>query len=420
MSHDAAKPPPGWKPFKFGNQIPFCEPRVCQGYYSPYYTEKHHAFRRRVREFLEKEILPNREKWIKEGYPLSLHRKAYEAGLQGVIYPKELGGTQPDDYDAFYGLILSDELARDCGGGILGQMAINSMALPPIIRAGTAEMRERVVRPVIQGHKNICLAISEPYAGSDVAGIRTTAVKSADGKHFVVNGTKKWITGGLCADFFTTAVRTDGGISLLLLERGMPGISIRKMETQFDNAHNTTFITLEDVKVPVTNLIGEEDAGFMLLLFNFNAERVTISAGTCRAARMCYQIAFEYAMKRKTFGKTLLQHQVIRAKFAEMAMRIEALQDMLEAVTYQVQCGVPDYKLGGYVAMLKVNASRTFELCAREASQIFGGSAIVREGQGMLIERLYRSVRASAIPGGSEEVLMDFAIRQAATKAAKL
>lgn len=415
----------GQKSETFGCPIPFAEPYWYQGYYSPYYHEGHKKFRAKVREFVEKELKPNVDKWIKEGsYPKELHIKAYEAGIGGILYPKELGGTMPDDFDAFYELILADELARTGGGGVLGQAAINSMALPPIIRAGSDYLKNKVVRDVVQGRKFIALAISEPYAGSDVASIRTTAKKTPDGKYYVVNGLKKWITGGLWADYYTTAVRTGGdgmgGISLLLLERNMPGISVRKMETQFDSAHNTTFIELSDVKVPAEHLIGEENQGFMLIMHNFNHERFVIAAGACRAARMCYEEAFKYALERETFGKKLIQHQIIRFKLAEMARQVEALWDNLERVAYQFSKGVPDHRLGGHCALLKVQASKTFEFCAREASQIFGGNSIIKEGKGKIVERLYRDVRASAIPGGSEEILLDFAIRQAAIKAQRL
>jgi alkylation response protein AidB-like acyl-CoA dehydrogenase len=406
---------------RFGEQIPFCEPQWYQGGFSPYYHEGHVAFRAKVRKFVDEEIRPNVDQWIKSGYPAELHVRAYEAGIVGCIYPPEYGGTRPADFDAFYELIVCDELARVCGGGVLGQAGINSMALPPILLAGSEAMKQKVCRDVITGKKHICLAISEPYAGSDVANIRTTAKREGD--FYIVNGSKKWITGGLMGDYFTTAVRTGddgfGGISLLLLERNMPGIKIRKLETQFDNAHNTTFITLEDVKVPVENLIGEENGGFMLILTNFNHERFVIAAGTCRLARMCYEEAIKYAIERRTFGKRLVDHQIIRYKLAEMVRLIESLQDMVERVAYQFKCGVADFKMGGQCALLKVNASRTFEYCAREASQILGGNSIIKEGKGKLVERMYREVRATAIPGGSEEILLDFTMRQVVSKAVR-
>eukprot|EP01116_Phalansterium_solitarium_P012522 TRINITY_DN288_c1_g1_i2.p2 TRINITY_DN288_c1_g1~~TRINITY_DN288_c1_g1_i2.p2 ORF type:complete len:426 (-),score=189.53 TRINITY_DN288_c1_g1_i2:153-1430(-) len=406
---------------KFGCPIDFAEPYWYQGFHSPYYHDGHRRFRDTVRAFVEQEVKPHVDEWLLTGYPKELHEKAYAAGIQGLIYPKEYGGTRPDDYDAFYELILADELARVGGGHVLGQMAINSMALPPILVAGSDYLKQKVVRDVVTGKKNICLAISEPQAGSDVANLTTTAVKDPSGKFYIVNGTKKWITGGMMGDFFTTAVRTGeqgfGGLSLLLLERSMPGLSVRKMPTQFDTTHSTTMLTLEDVKVPVSNLIGDENAAFGLIVVNFNHERFVIAAATCRLARLCYQEAIEYAIKRHTFGKPLVDHQLIRFKLAEMARQIESLHDMLERVAYQFKCGVADHKLGGQCALLKVQASKTFEFCAREASQIFGGSSIVREGQGKLVERMYREVRATSIPGGSEEILLDFTIRQAVAKA---
>jgi len=289
-------------------------------------------------------------------------------------------------------LICLDEFAR-AGGGVLGQNAINAMALPPILKHGSKYLKDLICKDVVTGKKNIALAISEPSAGSDVANIRTTAVREGD--YYIVNGSKKWITGGLSADYFTLAVRTSDngpfGLSLLLLEKNMPGIKIRKMETQFDSCHNTTFVTLEDVKVPVKNLIGKENQGFLAILVNFNHERFIISVSSIRYARMLYEDSIKYALNRETFGKKLIQHQIIRYKLAEMARQIEACFDMAERVAYAYSRDVPDKDLGGQCALLKVNSTKTFEYCAREASQIFGGSSIVKEGQGKQVERV-RSV----------------------------
>ncbi len=324
-----------------------------------------------------------------------------------------MGGTRPDDFDAFHEVILWDEMARMGGGGVLGQMSINSMALPPIIKYGADWMKDQVVRPVVTGKKNCSLMISEPYAGSDVANIRTTAVRQGD--FYIVSGQKKWITGSLIADYWTCLVRTGGegasGLSFLLLDKNMPGIKIRKMETQFDNTHNTCAVDLDEVKVPVRNLIGQEGMGFMYTMTNFNHERLVIAIGAARNSRMCYQESFHEAMTRKTFGKPLVEHQIIRFKLGEMARQIEALQDHVERIAFQFSNGVPDSALGAQCALLKVQGSKTFEYCAREAVQIFGGSGIVKEGRGILVERLYREVRGLAIPGGSEEILTDLAVR---------
>lgn len=402
--------------------MPYCEPSWYQGNYSPYYHDGHRKYRAKCREFFEARIGPNVEDWIQNGYPKEIHKEMYQAGLTGILYPKEYGGTPPADMDAFYELIFNDEMSRCGGGGILGQLAINSMALPPLIAGGHPDLKELVIGPVVRGEKNICLAISEPSAGSDVGNIQTTARKEGD--FYIVNGAKKWITGGLWGDYFTMAVRTGkpgmGGISLLLVDRNTPGIEIRKMQTMHDNAHNTTFITLDDVKVPAKNLIGPENAGFKLIVRNFNHERFVIGCSTVRQARLCFEQSFKYALTRKTFGKRLVEHQIIRFKFAEMIRQIESLQETAEKVAYQFSKGVPDFEMGAACALLKVNASKTVEFCAREAAQIFGGSAIVKEGKGMLVERIYREVRVVAIPGGSEEILQDLAVRQTIAKAMKL
>jgi len=295
------------------------------------------------------------------------------------------------------------------------------MALPPVVNFGSSYLKEKVIRGVATGTHNIALAISEPTAGSDVANIQCTARREGD--HYIVSGQKKWISGGFRADFFTLACRTGGpglkGISLLLLEKNMPGLKVRKMEKQGNGAHELTFVTLEDVKVPVTHLIGEEGKGFYYIVNNFNHERFVLACQANRMARLCLEEAWKHAVVRKTFGKRLIEHQIIRHKLSEMARQVEATHDMLERTAYAFNNGSAD-RLGGICAMLKVQASMTFEYCAREASQVFGGSSIVKEGRGKVVERLYREVRATAIPGGSEEILRDLSIKQAIRTAAKL
>ena len=312
---------------------------------------------------------------------------------------------------------------------------------------GGKHLQDKVVKDCLQGRKFICLAITEPYAGSDVAGLRTTAVKDPSGKFYVVNGEKKWITNGVFCDFFTVAVRTGGegagGISLLLLERGMKGLETKQMKCMGVWPSGTTYITMEDVHVPVENLIGAENQGFKYIMYNFNHERWALTIQASRFSRVCLEEAFKYSMKRKTFGKTLLEHPVIRAKIAEMARQVECTHAQLENITYQMctmskkdameklgacwaccaRCGCAPPPLppprdshpffpGGATALLKAQSTKTFEFCAREAAQIFGGASYVRGGQGEKVERLYREVRAYAIPGGSEEIMLDLAVRQ--------
>eukprot|EP01061_Rhynchopus_euleeides_P026851 TRINITY_DN43721_c0_g1_i1.p2 TRINITY_DN43721_c0_g1~~TRINITY_DN43721_c0_g1_i1.p2 ORF type:complete len:415 (+),score=199.95 TRINITY_DN43721_c0_g1_i1:68-1312(+) len=399
---------------EFGSQLPGTEPAWYQGIPTPYYTADHVAYRAKVRDFVETRLKPNVDEWIKTGYPLDLHVEAVQKGV--LRRPKSLGGS--DEWDSFYELIMLDEMARTGGGYVLGQLGIDSMALPPIVNYGTPKQKALIVQDVLDGKKHICLAISEPGAGSDVSNIQTRAVDKGD--HYEVTGFKKWITGGMFGDYFTTLVRTGGqgmgGLSLLMIDKNLPGISIRKMETQFDSSHHTTFITFDKVPVPKDMLIGRENHAFRYIMYNFNHERFVIACQTGRASRVCYEEAFRYAMQRKTFGKRLIEHQIIRFKLAEMLRQIEAQHDSVEKAAFAFSSGIPDHALGVQCALLKVNGTKVLEYCAREASQIFGGSAVVREGKGKIVERLYRDVRSNAIPGGSEEVLLDFAIRQAAAK----
>jgi len=283
-------------------------------------------------------------------------------------------------------------------------------------------MKKRVASECLRGEKIICLAITEPYAGSDVANLRCEAKLSEDGKYYTVNGEKKWITNGVFADYFTVAVRTGDtesgmfGLSMLLIERTMPGVSTRQMNCSGVWPSGTAYVTFEDVKVPVENLIGNENEGFKSILSNFNHERWAIVVQCTRFARVCFEEAFKYAHKRKAFGKRLVDQPVIRNKLAHMARQIEATQSWLELVTFQMT-RLP-YKqqaqlLGGPIALLKAQATQTFDYCAKEATQIFGGLAYTRGGQGEKVERLYREVRAYSIPGGSEEIMLDLGIRQA-------
>jgi len=287
------------------------------------------------------------------------------------------------------------------------------------LKFGPKALKDKVAKPCLTGEKVICLAITEPYAGSDVQNIQTVAKKTPDGKHYIVNGEKKWITNGTFADFFTVAVRTGGeglkGISLLLVERG-PGVTTRQMQCSGVWPSGTAYVQLEDVKVPVENLIGKENDGFRCIMHNFNHERWSMCVALGRFCRVCYEESFKYSHKRKTFGKLLIEHPVIRLKLANMARQVEALQAWIEYVTFQMTTmsyNEQAEKLAGPIALLKAQGTTTFEFCAREASQIFGGLSYTRGGQGGKIERLYREVRAYAIPGGSEEIMLDLGIRQA-------
>jgi alkylation response protein AidB-like acyl-CoA dehydrogenase/predicted heme/steroid binding protein len=421
--------------FAFGDQIPYCDPSWYQEWHSPYYNDSHRRFREAMRAFVEKEIMPYVDEWDDaRAIPKDLAHKCFKAGwlplAAATSWPTEwvgdhiTGGIKPEELDTFHNLIMVDELSR-CGSGgvvwgICGGLAIG---LPPLLHFASQQLKERVVPDVLMGKKVICLCVTEPSGGSDVANLTTTARKTADGKHYIVNGEKKWITNGTFADYFTVAVRTGDegmmGISMLLLERGMPGLKTRAMKCSGMWGSGTAYVTFEDVLVPVENIIGDENQGFMSIMYNFNHERSGFVAQATRFARVCYEDSFRYAMKRKTFGKRLVDHQAIRQKLANMARQIEALQAQMEYMGFQAN-KMSHFealtKLAGPLALLKAQSSQVFEYCAREAAQIFGGLSYTCGGQGARVERLYREVRAYAIPGGSEEIMLDLGMRMAVKK----
>ncbi|CAB4467123.1 unnamed protein product [Rhizophagus irregularis] len=415
----------------FGDLVPFGDPYWYQDFYSPYYNDSHRRVRAAVRKFVETEIMPYAYEWDEaKRIPQELFIKAGKAGILpgvcGAPWPvkhtdiKPIAGVSVEEYDNFHEFVICDELGRCGSGGVLwGLCGGLTIGLPPVLKFGSEELQRRIAPGCLNGTKNICLAITEPYAGSDVANLKTEAKLSDDGQYYIVNGEKKWITNGIFSDYFTVAVRTGGpgmgGVSLLLIEKDMPGVKTRQMLCSGVWASGTTYITFEDVKVPRSNLIGKENGGFKCIMHNFNHERMSLAIQANRFARVCYEEAMKYAHKRKTFGKKLVEHDVIRNKLAHMARKIEATHAWMESLIYQttkLPANEAMTLLGGPIALLKAQSTQTFEYCAREATQIFGGLAYSRGGQAEKVERLYREVRAYAIPGGSEEIMLDLGIRQ--------
>lgn len=418
----------------FGDLVPYADPSWYQTYHSPYYNETHVALRAEVREWVETVLEPNVTEWdeakqVPEDIYRQMGQRGYLAGLMGLAeFPSHLAkyrckSVPPEKWDAFHEMIITDEMCRTGSGGLVWNLIGGfGIGCPPVIRYCQPQVVERILPDILAGEKRICLAITEPDAGSDVANLTCEAKLTEDGKHYIVNGEKKWITNGVWCDYFTTAVRTgsaeDGakGVSLLLIERSMGGVSTRRMDCQGVWSSGTTYVSFEDVKVPVENLVGKPNKGFQVIMTNFNHERMGIVIQAVRFSRVCYEQALKYSKKRETFGQKLYQHPVIRLKLAHMARQIEASYNWMENLIYQslhMQEEEAMLKLGGAIAGLKAQSTQTFEFCAREASQIFGGLSYSRGGQGAKVERLYRDVRAYAIPGGSEEIMLDLSIRQA-------
>jgi acyl-CoA dehydrogenase len=373
---------------------------------SPFYTAEHEAWRAVVRRFVENEIEPHAHEWDEAGeFPRELYVKAAAIGLLGLGFPEEYGGTPADQ---FMKIVTSQELARAGAGGINASLMSHTIGSPPIARAARPQVRARVLPEVLSGKKISALAITEPGGGSDVANLRTKAHR--DGDRYIVNGEKTFITSGMRADYLTVAVRTGGegasGVSLLLIEGDTPGLSRTKLKKMGWWASDTATLHFDDCRVPVTNLIGEEGQGFKLIMHNFNSERMGMAASCTAYARVCVDEAIAYAKERKTFGKPISQHQVIRHKLVDMAQRVAASQAMLEMLAWRLTQGESPV---AEICMMKNQATQTMAWCASEAVQIFGGAGFMR---GIKVERIYREVKVNAIGGGTEEIMKDLASRQ--------
>jgi acyl-CoA dehydrogenase len=284
----------------------------------------------------------------------------------------------------------------------------HGIGTPPIVALGSAELRNRLVPPTLRGEKIAALAITEPSGGSDVASIRTTARR--DGDSYVVNGSKTFITSGMRADYVTTAVRTGGegmgGISLLVIEADTPGFKRTPLKKMGWWASDTATLYFDDARVPAGNLIGEENQGFMGIMLNFNRERLGLASNAYAFSKVCIAESTEWAKQRTTFGKPLIEHQVIRHKIVDMAMRVEATRAFLESVAWRVKQGDSPV---AELCMLKNQATQTLEYCAKEAVQILGGAGFIR---GSNSERIYRETKVLAIGGGAVEIMKDLAARQ--------
>ena len=413
---------------------PFAEHSASRGWSSPFFGKSHLQLRVAVRKFFDEKIRPDAEAMEEAGTDPSREMfmqmgaagvLAARIGVAAIPWIKKLklalpGGVEPEQLDYFHEQIAHEELAflgfPGLGDGLATGLVIG---LPPVIHFARRELQERVVPECLRGDKIICLAISEPQAGSDVAGLVTRGVKSADGKHWIVNGQKKWITNGSFSDYFVTAVRTGksgaGGISLMLIERG-PGVKTQKIKTSYSPSAGTATVFFDDALVPVENVLGKENEGFKCIMANFNHERWLIAVIAQNYMRLAVADCYRWAMQRKVFGKRLIEQPVIRFKLAQMTAGVESCQAWLDSITYQMNVmsyGDQTKHLGGPIALLKFQVTRTSQMVSDNACQIFGGRGITRTGMGQFVERNARSFKFPAIYGGSEEILADLAIRQA-------
>jgi len=375
----------------------------------PALTAEHDALRDSMRRFVAREIMPHAAAWDEaEEFPRDLYGKAAAAGLLGIGFPEEYGGTPAD---LFTHVILSEEIARAGVGGVHAGLFSHQIGAPPVARAGSFELKARVLPPVLTGEKISALAITEPGGGSDVANLSTRARR--EGGDYVVNGEKTFITSGMRADFYTVAVRTGGpgasGVSLLLIEREREGFSRTPLKKMGWWCSDTATLHFDNVRVPAGNLIGEENAGFRIIMHNFNAERLGMAAAAVGFAQACLDEAVEWARERKTFGRRLVEHQAIRHKLIEMQTRVHAARALVYDTCWKLEQAPRDPRFVAQLAMTKNLAARVMQFCAGEAVQTLGGAGFIR---GTRSERIYREAKVFAIGGGAEEVMKDLAAKQ--------
>jgi len=373
---------------------------------SLFFSAEHETFREQVRRFARKEIAPYVEEWDEAGeIPRSLYLKAAQAGILGLGFPEEWGGFPGD---RFHAIVIQQELARGGAGGVVAALLSHTISMPVLVREGPRELQERVLPSVLSGVSIAALACTEPSGGSDVAAIRTIARR--EGEHYILNGEKTFISSGMRADFFVVVARTGGeginGLSLLLVDGNAEGLSRAPLKKTGWLSSDTATLYFDQVRVPLSNLIGAENRGFHALAQNFNDERLGMAASSIAFARLAYEEALAWAQIRVTFGKPLINHQVICHKLVDMLQAVSASQAYLEKTAWHMDRGddvVAD------VCMLKNQATRTLAHCASEAVQILGGAGYLR---GSNIERIYREVKVNAIGGGTEEIMKELAARQ--------
>ncbi|KAF9885684.1 hypothetical protein FE257_012666 [Aspergillus nanangensis] len=416
--------------------IPFSEPPYLSGLPSPFHRETHLRWQKACREFVDENLHQHAMEWEREEtVPEDVFRKFAAANMLIPSLPAPLpvewlkrlgvhdvlGTVKVEDWDSIHTAIYTDEMTRSGLLGPSGSLTTGmAFGVPPIIKYGSPQLQERFLPDLLLGRERTCIAITEPGGGSDVANISTTAVKSPDGKFYIINGSKKWITNGIWAKYSTMAVRTSNagpnGLSLMVVPlANHPGVTMRRLKVAGQISAGTTYIELDDVKVPVENLIGAEGMGMKYIMTNFNHERLNICVSATRQARVALSAAFAYVMKREAFGKTLIEQPVVRHRLAKAGALLESQSAWVDQFVYEMtrlSKAEADEKLGGLTALCKAQSGMVLDECARCAVLLFGGNGFTRTGQGEIAERIYREVPGVRIPGGSEDVLLDLAVRQ--------
>ena len=380
-----------------------------------FWTDEQRALRESARAFVRREVLPHLQEWEDAcEVPRELHRSAAKQGFLGLGVPEEKGGSGGTFLDA---LALTEAMAEaGASSGLLAALFTSGIALPHILEAGSADLVDRFVRPTLAGETIGSLAITEPGGGSDVANIRTTALRDPStgsgrgGDVFVVNGSKTFITSGVRADFVTTAVRTGGpgygGVSLLVVEKGAPGFEVtRSLQKMGWHCSDTAELSFTDVRVPAANLVGEENGGFVLIAQQFVTERLALAVHGYGIAARALDLTVAYAKQRETFGKPLAARQVVQHKLVEMHRKVDVARTYTREIARRFVAGENPL---AEALQAKAFAVEACSFVVDQAVQIHGGTGYMH---GIEVERAYRDARILGIGGGATEVLNDLTAR---------
>jgi acyl-CoA dehydrogenase len=365
------------------------------------------ALRKTVRAFTEREIVPYLDEWEQAGeVPRDLHAAAAKIGLLGVGFPEDVGGAGGDYTD----VVAMTEAFCEAGAssGLLAALFTSGIAVPHMAAVGDPALVDRFVRPTLAGEMIGALGVTEPDGGSDVASIRTRARR--DGDHYVVNGTKTFITSGVRADFVTTAVRTGepghGGISLLVIETGTPGFTVsRRLHKMGWLCSDTAELFFDEVRVPAANLVGEENGGFVLLMRQFVTERLGLAVHAYGIAQRCLDLTLDYVRTRETFGRPLASRQVVQHQLVEMHRRVDVARTYTRDVARRYAAGEQPVV---EACLAKNTAVEACDHVVDRAVQLHGGAGYMRESE---VERHYRDTRILGIGGGATEVLTDLSAK---------
>jgi acyl-CoA dehydrogenase len=370
-----------------------------------HFTDEHRSFRDNLRRFIDQQVVPKAHAWEEAGMvPRELLRTMGELGYLGVRYPEAYGGS---GLDTVYSAILAEELGRSTFGGFAVTVTVHTdMASPHLANFGTPAQLERWLKPIIRGEKVCAVAVTEPDAGSDVAGLRTRAVR--DGDHWVIDGSKMFITNGVHADVYFVGARTDPaakgsrGISIFVVEKGTPGFRVgRALKKSGWLCSDTAELVFENCRVPAAHLLGEENKGFYQIMRNFQNERMVIGAAAMGEAARAIEMTVAYTRERKAFGATLWDKQAIRQRLAMRAAQVEAGRALVYHAAWLDAQGKECVK---EVSMVKALCGELVNDVLYDCQQFHGGFGYIRESA---IERMVRDARVEAIGGGATEVMLE-------------